>query len=334
MEQIMAIYDTDSGYADRFADFANQKEKVPFKVMAFTTIETLQEYAGKHKISILFLGSQIPEEQLKEISATEVVHLTEGKSLSEKKEYVQVYKYQSTHSLLREAMSHYGDEPVEDMEPDWGSRARMIGVYSPIGGCGKTAFAWTLGQQIGKESKTLFLSLEEYSGFSRMLKADCQADLADVIYLYRRGSYSGIRLGSMIQNRGNMDYIPPVRYPEDLCQLEGEETAALLRKIAGESHYETIVVDMGNMGRLTLPIIEACDIVYMPIKETPMAAARLDEFDQYLEVSGRGELRGRIQRLKLPAVPCMGRPEDYPEQLVWGEMGDYVRLLLKGGIAL
>ena len=57
---------------------------------------------------------------------------------------------------------------------------------------------------------------------------------------------------------------------------------------------------------------------------------RLEEFDGYLEFSGHGELRERIKRLKLPFHSSLGRKEDYLEQLMWGEMGDYVRNLLRG----
>ena len=43
--RIMAVYDVDPFYADRFADFVNQKEKVPFTVMAFTTLERLMPWS-------------------------------------------------------------------------------------------------------------------------------------------------------------------------------------------------------------------------------------------------------------------------------------------------
>ena len=50
--RIMAVYDVDPFYADRFADFVNQKEKVPFTVMAFTTLERLKNYAMEHEIEV------------------------------------------------------------------------------------------------------------------------------------------------------------------------------------------------------------------------------------------------------------------------------------------
>ena len=37
MKRIMAIYDVDPFYADRFAEFANQREAMPFVAVAFTS---------------------------------------------------------------------------------------------------------------------------------------------------------------------------------------------------------------------------------------------------------------------------------------------------------
>ena len=44
IKKIMAVYDVDSRYADRFAEFANQREQVPFRVVAFTSLEKLREF--------------------------------------------------------------------------------------------------------------------------------------------------------------------------------------------------------------------------------------------------------------------------------------------------
>ena len=42
MKRIMGVYDVDPFYADRFAEFANQKEQIPFTAIAFTNISKLQ----------------------------------------------------------------------------------------------------------------------------------------------------------------------------------------------------------------------------------------------------------------------------------------------------
>ena len=51
--------------------------------------------------------------------------------------------------------------------------------------------------------------------------------------------------------------------------------------------------------------------------------------EQYFSQTGNGMLRERIKRLKLPYHGSFGRG-DYIDQLLWGELGDYVRQLLRG----
>ena len=78
MEKIMAVYDVEPRYADRFADVTNQKEKVPFQVVAFTSLEALKEYAREHTIEILLISSAVPKELVKEIPSCRGGVLADG----------------------------------------------------------------------------------------------------------------------------------------------------------------------------------------------------------------------------------------------------------------
>lgn len=331
MERIMAVYDVEPSYADRFADFANQKEKVPFTVVAFTTVENLKEYGKEHRIEILLISGAVPDEVVRGIEAEQIIRLADGEVIPVPDAYPSVYKYQSTDSIIREVMAYYCESPANHAFVMLGTKAKILGVYSPIGRCLKTSFAWTLGQQMGRDGKVLFLCLQEYSGFSRIIGGNCQSDLSDVLYFYRQGSCSLARLSSMIYTSGNLDYIPPVRCPEDLGQISGEEMTDLMKRIAAESNYETIIVDMGHMGKSAVNMMEICEIVYMPIKDDCISVAKLEEFDEYLELSGKTGLRDKIRRIKLPYHNSFGRRDTYMEQLLWGELGDYVRQLIKRG---
>lgn len=331
MERIMAVYDIEPCYADRFADFANQKEKVPFTVVAFTTLEHLREYGSSHLIEILLISGAVPQEMIKGIRTEQVIRLADGEIVQVEDGVPSVYKYQPTDNIIREVMAHYCETPKEELFVLRGTRAKVLGVYSPIGRCLKTSFAWTMGQQMGKDGKVLFISFQEYSGFSKLIPGEYQSDLSDVFYLYHQENYSFMRLSSLIYTWENLDYIPPVRYPEDLSQIGGNEAAGLLKRLAAESSYETVIVDMGQMGKAAIPLMELCDVVYMPVKEDCISAAKLEEFDEYLETAGKSDLNSKIKRLKLPYHNSFGRRDTYLEQLLWGELGDYVRQLLKKG---
>ena len=211
-----------------------------------------------------------------------------------------------------------------------GRKARILGIYSPIGRCLKTSLALTLGQQLARDGKVLYLGLDAFAGFSRLIGNSCKNDLSDVLYFFRQGDLTVMRLRSIVYTWQEMDYLPPVRYPEDLEQMTGEETGKLLEKLALEMGYEYLVVDVGRPGGSLLPILGACDIVYMPVKEDGISAARLEELDEYLEMVERPYIQEKIRRVKLPYQNDFVRRETYLEQLLWGQLGDYVRQLLKG----
>ena len=330
MEKIMAVYDVDPVYAQRFADVANQKEKVPFTVIPFTTLEALREFAGKHRIEILLISVSVPVEQVQGIEAGSVVTLAEGEVVSSTDSYPSVYKYQSADSVIREVMTYYCQQPAENPLVVLGRKAKVLGVYSPIGRCLKTSLALTLGQQLAKEGKVLYVGLEEFSGFSRIIGGQCRNDFSDVLYYLRQGNLDAVRMRSISYTWKDMNYLAPVRYPEDLEQMTGEEAGMLVEKLAGEMGYEYVIVDVGRIARNIIPVLERCDIIYMPIKEDGVSSAKLDEFEEYLKVTGRENLKEIIRRVKLPYHSCFGRRDPYMEQLLWGELGDYVRQLLKG----
>ncbi len=332
MEKIMAVCDVDPEYARQFAEAANERGRTPFTVIPFSGVEPLLEYAKKHEIEILLLGASVTEEMAAGIKARSVIRLSEGGAERGQEKSPWVYKYQSVDGVIREVMAAYCREPMEETYVLLGKRAVVLGVYSPLGRCRKTALALTLGQQLAREGKVLFVSFEEFSGFSRLLETGQKQDLSDVLYFFRQGDFHVMRLRSMVYTLRDMDYILPVQYPEDLEQVSGEDAGLLLEKLAGECGYEYVVVDVGHSLRNRIPVLERCDTIWMPILEDGISAARLEEFDDYLRVTGREHLDEKIRRLKLPRPQGPIRREACLDQLLWGELGDYVRQLMKGGI--
>ena len=330
MKRVMAVYDVDPFYADRFADFANRKEKIPFTVMAFTTMERLKNYMKEHTVELLLVSHMVDKKELERLPVKQIITLTEGEVARLENTYPNVYKYQSTEGIIREVMSIYCGQVQDDSGILAGPKAVILGVYSPVNRCLKTSFALTAGQILGQDSRVLYVTFEEYSGLSRLNGEVFQGDLSDLLYYYQQGKFNILRLNALVHTMGNLDYIPPVRYPEDLCQLSPEELAGFVESLARETGYETILVDLGQMGRKAVEVLEICDTVYMPIKDDCVSVAKLEEFDEYLQISQRTALAEKIQKLKLPYHNSFGRKDSYVEQLLWGELGDYVRQLLKG----
>ncbi|RGY97359.1 hypothetical protein [Clostridium sp. AM58-1XD] len=330
MKKIMAVYDTDPFYADRFADFVNNREKIPLNVISFTSMERLLQYAEKHEIEILLVSSEADRKEVEDVRAARVILLSDGSRDESGNEFPAVYKYQSSDSIIREVMACYGEGPIGIDCPLF-SAGKVIGVYSPVNRCLKTSFALTLGQLLSQEEKTLYVNLEDCSGLSALMNEMFRGDLSDVLYFYRQGKYNWARLSSIVYTWGSLDYIPPARYPEDLCQMEVSCMADFLADMAKSASYKMIVVDVGQFGRMAADLLEICDTIYMPVRDDTVSAAKIAEFDRYLELSGHSQIKDRIQKVKLPPGGAQTRGKSYMDQLLWGELGDYVRTLLKGG---
>lgn len=161
----MAVYDVDSVYAQRFADVVNQKGENAFTVIPFTNLETLREYAQKHQVEILLVSVSVPKEQVEGIHINSVVTLAEGEVVSAYDAYPSVYKYQAVDSVIREVMSCYCERSDEMPFVVMGKRARILGVYSPVGRCLKTSLALTIGQQLVKEGKHFTSAWKNFQGF-------------------------------------------------------------------------------------------------------------------------------------------------------------------------
>ena len=95
------------------------------------------------------------------------------------------------------------------------------------------------------------------------------------------------------------------------------------------SNYDVVILDLSDSVSQLYKVLEQCTRIYMPIREDPVSLAKLKELEQYFSQTGNGMLRERIKRLKLPYHGSFGRG-DYIDQLLWGELGDYVRQLLRG----
>lgn len=329
MKRIMGVYDVDPFYAERFAEFVNQKDQVPFTVVPFGTIERLRAFTEQQEIELLLVGDEISEEQLKEVRAGQTVRLSESREAVGVTKDV-IYKYQSSDAVLREVMARYQVKPELVPLAAAGVKSRIIGVYSPINRCGKTSFCLTMGQILSREAQTLYLSLEEYSGLSKLTGTVYGDTLSDLLYYYMQGEYSRTRLSAALYNWGGLDYVPPAAYAEDLEDVRGADAAGLVSRIAADGLYETILLDIGHVVRGMEPLWAICDRIYMPVKEDCVSSVKLEAWQEYLKESGRSRLWERIQILKLPMPGRTLQTETYLEQLLWGEMGDFVRDLLKG----
>ena len=203
--------------------------------------------------------------------------------------------------------------------------AEVIGVYSPVGRSGKTILALSLGQIIAEQKKTLYVNLEDYHGFAQLVHRGGGMDLADLIYRMRQSSGSmAASLGGVVRSFGSLDYIQPPASACDIRDVGIGEWKELVKRLALEGEYETIILDMGTQIEEVNQLLSLCSVIYVPVLSDPWSGAKLAQMRDELEMTGWGFLKERMQPVSVPA-PGPVSQGGYPENLLQTKAGAYAR---------
>ena len=331
-KNIFAVCDLEVEYAFNFMDYLNQKRNLPFEIQVFTTAESLVAYGKENHIELLLISDKAMQREVRELGIGKIIILSEGVHPPELDQYSSVYKYQSSSDVIREVMACYGEEkslnPVDF--PAMKKNMDIIGVFSPLGRCLKTSFALALGQILAKERAVLYLNLEEYSGFEELFGKKFSANLSDLFYYVRQGNENLIhRMNGMIQSVNNLDFVPPVRTPSDIQTVCWEDWERLLQAITLQSSYEVLILDIGGGADGNFQLLELCNRIYMPVLNDTMSACKITQFENLLRIWNKEKILEKTEKLHLPFHADNISPESYVEQLVWSQLGDYIRKLLR-----
>ncbi|MDO4299547.1 MAG: hypothetical protein Q4C59_13915 [Lachnospiraceae bacterium] len=329
-KSIFAVCDLEASYACNLTAYLNEKKSTPFEVQAFTNVENLIAFARNHPLEILLISTRAMCNEIKELPIKRVIILSEGEELQNLEEYPFVYKYQASDSLVSEVMEYYAaGSPQLHVFPNSLKKTKLYGIYSPVRRSRKTSFALTLGEILAETKQVLYLNLEEYAGFEELFGVTYKTDLSDLIYFARQKEGNLIyKLNAVVQNFHELQYIPPAVSPLDLKDVSGSEWISFLQEIISYCEYDVILLDMGEQIDELYQLLRRCDRIYMPVLEDWFSEAKIHQFDKLMEMLDYTDVQQKIRKIHPPAQALVKGSQDLTQQLVWGEMGSFVRMLL------
>ncbi len=325
---LLAVYDPDPEFVFRFMEYANLHASVPLDVQAFTAEESLRRANEKTPPEVLLISSKVMKEELKNLSFGALAVLLEERQ-EDSGELPGIYKYQPPEELLRQVLSLGGRKQLPSPGEPGKRKMEKIGVYSPVGRTRKTSFALTMGQILARNHAVLYLNLETFAGFEQLLSERYDRTLSDLLFLAgQKEADLKDKLPGIVRNLQNLDYVPPVLSPEDLQSAGPEEWINLFRKLEEQTGYDVLLLDFGEAVQDLPHLLSECDRIYLPVRKDPMARAKLEQFSLFLENRTGRETAERIRKVSLPFCQSGKQGPEYFADLVWSELGDYIRQLL------
>lgn len=331
---IFAVCDLEVEYAYQFMEYLSKKKNIPFEMRVFTSADTLLKFVKACPVELLLISEKAMCEEIQEEKIGQIMILSEGVKKTKYEQYPNIYKYQSSNQVLREAMNCYAENTnyKANKLSQEKRNIEIIGVYSPVSRTMKTTFALTLGQILAKKQAVLYLNLEEYSGFEYLLEHTYEKNLGDLLYYVRQKDPNVIlKMQGMVQTMNNLDFVPPVLAPSILHETSLEDWKSLFQEIIDYSNYETVIIDFGDGLPELLHLLDFCSKIYMPVRTDTMSMAKIKQFEEVLHIWEKQNVEAKIQKIKLPFHRTIHRGSGYLDDLVWSELGDFVRELIRLG---
>lgn len=327
-KNVIAVCDTDAEYACNLAEYLNKKKKLPFQAEAFTDVKKLCKYAGESPPEILLISESDVDSHVENLNNENMILLSKERE-KEGEDHKCVYKYQSADSIINEVMEYYTKMPSAAVLTMPVRKMAVIGVYSPVGRCGKTSFALTAGQILAENKSVLYVNMEEYSGFEQIFGEEYERDLSDLLYAIRCKNINPLwNMESMTAHAGKLEYLPPAASAEDIRDVQFGEWMQLFQMIRSKGKYDVLILDIGSSVDNLFGILDFCSRVYMPVLEDWISKCKMEQFWDLMN-RWRGEDEHKIREVRLPGVFPDTAKENFPEALLWSKWGVQVRKVLE-----
>lgn len=323
-KKILAIFDSEEGYAYRLMDFISGKTNLPFEIYIFTEGSKFYSCAKVKDIECLLISESVYKKEVDTLQIPHIIILSEsGENLNKALHHIN--KYQSCETIFHQIMAYYTDksENVLSVIGTGLKRMNVIGIYTPVGRCLQTTFSLTLGQMLARKQKVLYLNFEIYSGFSRMLCKNFSSDISDLMYYFNCAREKLLyRLESMVETVNGLDFIPPTEIYQNLAGIRGEQWLDLFREIEKTGKYEYLILDLTDGIMDLWEVLRGCDYIYTIAREDGLSMAKIEQYERVLESVGYGDINVKTVKWKLPVFKQL--PLKF-EELTYGELSAFIR---------
>lgn len=322
-EAVMVLFDREEEYARLLSEFLRRQKELPWEIHTYTKMEELLEREKNGKVKMLVVAESSCMDTLSTLEPACQAILNESGTLRFH-QFPNINKYQEADKVWKELLELYV-ETVGTQLPFLCAeyKTKFIGIYSPVHRCLQSSFALTLGQLLSEKHPTLYLNFEHYIGISELLPERQSRDLADLLYFLTgdAGKFS-LRMQTVIQHKGGLDYIPPMRNGQNLLEIPPEEWRNLFQRIEELGKYEYVILDLSESIQGLFEVLQICTRVFTLTKEDKMSRMKLDQYEQLLALCEKDTVKGKTRKL---ALPFFRKLPTEMEQFTRGELAEYVR---------
>ncbi len=294
----IVIADLDGDYARGLSEYINSNHSSTFMVSCFTKPDSFAGYLEKKPpVDILVISPDfydasgfLPKAGLRLILSSGILN----------REYVDfqvIDKYGTGEKILSEMIHLLSkSNPAEVQGPMGLHSSKLIAVYSPAGGTGKTTIAAALARQCAETGiRSFYLNLETIQSTGMLFGSGNKRNLSYVYYYIKEGSKNlSFRMDGIKDTADGVSYFSPPESPLEHEEIDPDELEQLLLGVKGMGCCDYVFIDMSNaFDSKNYRILSLCDhVVLVALQDAIVlykSRAFIGEIDKYND-SGRGNI--------------------------------------------
>lgn len=255
MKNVVMI-DPDLDYLEKLGEYLDEEIGYPILLHLFAGKDGF-EYLKKQGADLVFLHERFRDQVQNREQIKELYYLTEEEGSCEE----ELFKYQKGEAFIQVILTFLKRQEPGKKKED----SKVYVVYSPRGGCGKTSFALGLAKACAEHGPTLFLNLDCFEDFSKILNHTSGKNLSDVLYYYLvKGDRAWEDIAGCMDHKDGIDYFFPTLEPDDFLRGPKEDWISLFEFFNSSGRYQYLVFDPGGGGPLLPYLLQHADKVFLP----------------------------------------------------------------------
>lgn len=298
----VCVYDEEEQYAKQLSAFLNRQGEGRFQVTAITSMDCFWEYVENRSFDILLSANPELLCQMKQQQNIQVLWLKEEEKVSVFDREIAGEAAISRYAGARK-ISQRVEQAAARIYQTAGQAVPVVGIYSPVGRCGKTQFA--LEVACNPECRWLYIGMEDYGLMEHSLENEGmeQAGDAFLFFIKERNKEKFIRIIEECQG-----IVPSAFSPFDIKILDKKDWEWIIRTLRGYAGVSGVLVDIGTGVLQDFSWLSLFDYILVPYLQEESAIRKKEKFENLLEAYQMVEIQEKLQFMD------MGNEEEIREK--------------------
>lgn len=266
----IVMADSDELYLNKITNYLLEKAS-DFEICSFTSKESMIKFITDkgNKIDVIAFSEDLLNDAISAANISVKILLTDG-SYTDIKDFEILNKYQKAEKFVNDIRMIYADKTGHIEAVKTGNKnTKIVGVYSPVGGCGKTTISIALAMAIAKRGNRVFYFNCEVINSTTDLFNNAPSGNMSEVYLAMKTKGANAEL-KIIANKyedptTNITYINPAESTLELNELSISELKSLTEILGKISQFDVVIVDFdSSFDERKMEILSVCDDILMP----------------------------------------------------------------------